>query len=391
MTTRARTAGDAVAGEAIAARRAKLLEAATEAGCEAVVVYSPARHSMLAMDGVVWTTGYRPMAESAVVLVPGGGFHLFVTPDWDLPRAAELLGDLSQAGDSARAVEGDLFEAVEQWLDGTGSAGAPLLFCGERGLVARRRPQAQAALGSWLGGDRLLGELARRRDNLELELARRAAEVAEAAYQRLLADLRPGLDEYEAIALLESHLRALGSQDNFILVSASQRNRSVHPPTDRTIESGDVLLAEVSPSIDGMFTQICRSVTIGPPSSQVVQGYELLMASLEAGLHACRPGTAVAEVVAAMDGVIAGAGYGEYCKPPFMRARGHGLGIGSVLPGDISRSSTQTLVEGDYFVIHPNQYLPESGYLLCGEPIVIDAEGPRLLSSALGGLASVEP
>ena len=29
------------------------------------------------------------------------------------------------------------------------------------------------------------------------------------------------------------------------------------------------------------------------------------------------------------------------------------------------------------FVMHPNQYIPESGYLMCGEPVVVTRRGAR--------------
>ena len=32
------------------------------------------------------------------------------------------------------------------------------------------------------------------------------------------------------------------------------------------------------------------------------------------------------------------------------------------------------------FVMHPNQYIPESGYLMCGEPVVVADDGAKSLS-----------
>ena len=40
-----------------------------------------------------------------------------------------------------------------------------------------------------------------------------------------------------------------------------------------------------------------------------------------------------------------------------------------------------------FFVIHPNQYLPETGYL-CGEP-VITANGAEVLSEHRAALAEI--
>jgi hypothetical protein len=38
------------------------------------------------------------------------------------------------------------------------------------------------------------------------------------------------------------------------------------------------------------------------------------------------------------------------------------------------------------FMIHPNQYLPETGYLLCGEPVVITARGAEVLTAEQSSL-----
>ena len=64
-----------------------------------------------------------------------------------------------------------------------------------------------------------------------------------------------------------------------------------------------------------------------------------------------------------------------------MRVRGHGLGITSDSPGDLTIDSEARLEDGMVFVMHPNQYLPETGYLMCGEPVVITPDGAKALSA----------
>jgi Xaa-Pro aminopeptidase len=64
-----------------------------------------------------------------------------------------------------------------------------------------------------------------------------------------------------------------------------------------------------------------------------------------------------------------------------MRVRGHGLGITSDRPGDIVERNERVLESGMVFVMHPNQYIPESGYLMCGETVVVSENGARALSA----------
>jgi Xaa-Pro dipeptidase len=64
-----------------------------------------------------------------------------------------------------------------------------------------------------------------------------------------------------------------------------------------------------------------------------------------------------------------------------MRVRGHGLGITSDRPGDIADTNDRVLETGMVFVMHPNQYIPEAGYLMCGETVVIAEKASRSLSA----------
>jgi len=111
--------------------------------------------------------------------------------------------------------------------------------------------------------------------------------------------------------------------------------------------------------------------------------------TMEAGFRAAVPGVPMAAVCRAMNGVLEREGYGEYCHPPHIRRRGHGLGFGSIRPGDVSLDNDSVLTEGMVFMIHPNQHLPETGYLLCGEPVLLTAHGAEPLTQRRSALVEI--
>ena len=149
----------------------------------------------------------------------------------------------------------------------------------------------------------------------------------------------------------------------------------------RVLDIGDVILSEITPCIDGQFAQVCRTTVIGEPPPLMREKYAVLQRAMRAGQAAAVPGATVREVTQSMDDCLRAAGYRDYCRPPYMRVRGHGLGITSDLPGDITVDNERRLEEGMMFVMHPNQYLPETGYLMCGGPVVVTKTGAKLLSS----------
>ncbi|MDE3078226.1 MAG: M24 family metallopeptidase, partial [Chloroflexota bacterium] len=118
--------------------------------------------------------------------------------------------------------------------------------------------------------------------------------------------------------------------------------------------------------------------------------YQILADAMLAGMRAGKPGATVREVVEAINEVVTQAGYGKYCFPPYMRVRGHGLGLGSIEPGDLTLDNEKPLEAGMTFVLHPNQYVPETGYLMVGEPVVVAEEGLRPLTHRPPALDSIE-
>jgi Xaa-Pro dipeptidase len=107
------------------------------------------------------------------------------------------------------------------------------------------------------------------------------------------------------------------------------------------------------------------------------------------GIAAVKPGVLIGEACAAIDKVLSAEGYAEYCKPPHIRRRGHGLGFGSMVPGDVATDNPVTLEPNMFFVVHPNQYIPETGYLLCGEPVRVTATGVEIVSKKMAELGTI--
>ena len=155
------------------------------------------------------------------------------------------------------------------------------------------------------------------------------------------------------------------------------------------LDVGDIILSEITPCYQGQFAQICRTTVIGDTTPLLHEKFAVLQQAMLAGQAAAVPGAAVREVTARMDDCFRAAGYGDYCRPPYMRVRGHGLGITSDAPGDLTIDNDALMEDGMVFVMHPNQYLPETGYLMCGEPVVVTSGGAKALSARTAELDSI--
>lgn len=367
------------------ARIEKIRGLMRERGAEVLLAFGSGRHHFIGSNACWWLAGVRHLGRDAVVAIPlEGEPHLLLTPAWDAGRARR-----QSWVDSVTAVD-DLPAELPGLIRAHGWANAAFAVAG----TADSSEDVHAVLGEIAPRavdltDGLL-EVGAAQDEYALGCVQRAVEIAEAGYRRFFEIARPGVPEYVLAAEVDAEMRAQGADDNFLLLSASQHNRAVHAPTDRQLALGDVILAEISPSVDGQFAQICRSAVVGPADDRQRACFELLGEAFEIGLAACGPGVPVPDVAAAINTFVAGKGYEKYTKPPYMRSRGHSMGLGPLVPADVSDRSDVTLAPGMTFVLHPNQYLPEAGYFLCGDQVVITEDGARAMSTPELQLDTIE-
>ena len=142
-----------------------------------------------------------------------------------------------------------------------------------------------------------------------------------------------------------------------------------------------------SPAVRGLFNQFLAPDVRTEPWLQLSVARRTAQAPDQRGPHdephdvrsVSHPGP-MGDACAAIDDHLSAAGYAQYSRPPFIRRRGHGLGGGSFFPGDVAVDNKTILEPGMVFVLHPNQFLPETGYMMCGEPLLVTRDGVEILS-----------
>lgn len=353
-------------------------------GIDLLLAFHDGVHFIEKPNAVMVLAGFKSLGHALVIVPQGEQGMLVVTPAWDVERAADCCPAMRSIGTDnvVSALQGYLeqHQVLPSRVGTAGLAGMPWRI-GEQ-VTAMFRGEVRPV-------DRIVFGSARRKMSEQLSKARMATRIAETGYERLREIARPGMREDELAVELKWHMKMLGAEDNFLMLCAGSHNPAVQPSSGRRLDVGDIILAEITPSYIGQMAQICRTAVIGPANESLKRGYDLVVRSMEAGIAAAAPGATMGDVCRAIDSVLEAKGYGEYCRPPHIRRRGHGLGFGSNVPGDVSLDNKTVLEPDMFFVIHPNQYLPDTGYLLCGEPVLITTNGAEVLSERKAFLAEL--
>ena len=326
-----------------------------------IVAVHDGAHFIETPNPVTVISGFKSLGPVICLLDRSGAVTLIVAPAWDAGRAAAACPTARVIG--ADDVVADLRDALPAGKT-VGTAGLAAAPYGIASRIIVLCPDATEA-------DDIVFDAAACKTDDEIAWAREATRIAELNYEHLLNIARPGMSEDELAVALRAHSKSLGAEDNFLLLCASPHNRAVAPSNGRPIAPGDIILAEITPSYRGQLAQICRTIVVGEAPELLRRKYDLVVEAMNAGIGVARPGARMADVCAAINKVLEAQGYGEYCYPPHIRRRGHGLGFASMRPGDVALDNDTVLEPGMVFMIHPNQYLPETGYLLCGEPVLM--------------------
>jgi Xaa-Pro aminopeptidase len=217
-------------------RLTQVRQAMRDQGLQTLLVHDAGRHNFLRMNYVAYLTDFISVGPDTMLVIPlDDAPVLYLTPPWDIPRAQEE----SQVGEVRPFQE---FHARLGKLSGrVGLIGREAMHVGLHDEIVKALGQSPA------NSKDIIETMARCKGPFELERMRRAASIADAGVRALHQDARPGLKEYELAAIVEYKMRSLGAEDNFGMVVANHHNQALHPPTDRVVQRGDIIIGEITP------------------------------------------------------------------------------------------------------------------------------------------------
>jgi Xaa-Pro aminopeptidase len=306
------------------------------------------------------------------------------------PERARLFTDYRYA-ESARGIDGvefveakrDLYQTLSELLSGRiGFEGTSLTY--ER--YARLHAGGVDAVARY----GLVEELRVVKDEDELDSIRRAAQIADIAFERFVdeGDL-VGRTEAELAWRMEQLLHDAGADGVAFSVLVASGPNAAKPhtvPGDRRLERGETVIVDWGCMVDGYASDCTRTLATGPLPDELQRAYEVCLDAQLAGLDAIRPGASGKGADAAARDRIDAAGFGE--------AFGHGLGhgVGLLVHEDprLAQESRSTLAVGNVVTVEPGIYLSGLGGIRIEDLVVVQDEEPEILTTFTKDLVTVD-
>ena len=230
------------------------------------------------------------------------------------------------------------------------------------------------------------------REVLHLRSLKSAAEINRVAHicgvtSNAFAELpnfaRVGMTEREVVAAFRMELLHQGADHSPFIVSSSGPDGYddiIMGPTDRLVESGDVLIIDTGTVWQGYFCDFDRNWCFGDCSDETKSAYTTIYQATNAGFEAAKPGNTTSDLYRAMWPIMhAGGALGND-----VGRLGHGLGS-DLTEWPSNTATDDTVLEvGMIMTLEPGMsYLNKSGQvkqMVHEENIVITEEGAQWLS-----------
>jgi Xaa-Pro aminopeptidase len=222
------------------------------------------------------------------------------------------------------------------------------------------------------------------KEQAEIERVASACAVADAALERLLPQIRPGVTEADLALQLEWDMRTHGAEALAFDVACLSGPRAALPhgsPGPREIRAGEVLLFDFGAQVYGYRSDTTRTLFVGEPRPADLEIYRIVANAQQSAIDAVASALAAGrrpsgpEIDGAAREVIQRAGHGEH----FGHGLGHGIGLAThELPGLGPRAPDAPLPSPSVFTIEPGIYLDDVTGVRIEDTMLFEAQAGRV-------------
>jgi len=208
------------------------------------------------------------------------------------------------------------------------------------------------------------------KDETELALIKRAAELTSRGMRKASEILSAGLKEREVAAEIEYEMRKSGSNGVAFDTIVSSGFNSAFPHGgcgEREIREGDFVVIDMGAKYRDYCADLTRTFIIGKASPRQAKVYETVREAQSIAVNQIRAGIEAKEVDKAAREHIAKKGYGEY----FVHSLGHGVGLDIHEPPTLGPTSKDVLAYGNVVTVEPGVYIPRFGGVRIEDTVIV--------------------
>ncbi|WP_025820475.1 M24 family metallopeptidase [Shewanella marina] len=214
----------------------------------------------------------------------------------------------------------------------------------------------------------------------EIAKVREICRITNIGFDKIPEYAKTGMTEREICKQFRIDMLQAGADECPYIIAGSGQDgydSIIMGPTDRVIETGDVLIIDTGAVRDGYFSDFDRNWAFGEASEQTKAAYRATYDATTAGFEAARPGATTSDIYNAMWQVLEANG----ALGNDVGRLGHGLGIElTERPSNTATDNTE-LKPGMVMTLEPGMVYAPGKSMVHEENIVITENGAEWLSA----------
>lgn len=374
-----------VPAEEYAARLTRVREAMQQANLDGLLVVGTASDP----GNVQYLANYRPLFGTTIIVLSLQGQPVVVSDAilhgepmhsmlWDV-----LYDDLRPAA-QADEPPGSLAEVTAGAMRDLGLAFSRVGIASPSTLPAVHAGDIRRLLDDveWIDGTAAMLRPRAIKSEHEIRSLRRACEITRVALEAGAEACMPGATERDIARVIQTSLMEQGAERlafETAVASGPRAGLKHATPTDRKLESGDLVFLDAGADIDGYHADLSRTLSAGQPDAEGEQLLETAREMFRTTLKAVKPGAAVSGLYRAAERVARRSGLLADYMP---HGLGHGVGLSLFEQPYLDPGSDSRLEAGMTFALEPMLVRYGLGTGVVEETILVTEDGYEILSGA---------
>ncbi|ADL08080.1 M24 family metallopeptidase [Thermosediminibacter oceani] len=222
--------------------------------------------------------------------------------------------------------------------------------------------------------DGLIEELRTIKDEVELEIIKKAQEITDKAFEHILDYIRPGVTESELALEIEYFMKKNGAEGVAFptIVASGPRSSLPHgTPTSRKIQPGDFITFDFGAKVKHYCSDMTRTVVMGKPNKDQLEIYSIVLEAQKRALEYIKSSVSGKDVDKVARDFIAEKGFGRN----FGHALGHGVGLEIHEAPRLSKLGETSLLPGMVVTVEPGIYVKNFGGVRIEDLVIITEDG----------------
>lgn len=206
-----------------------------------------------------------------------------------------------------------------------------------------------------VSGTDAIAKLRMVKDADEIASLRAAGEAIDQVHQNVPNFLKAGRTEREIGADIANAILQAGHRTvDFVIVGSGPNSASPHHEvSDRVVQTGDAVVVDLGGTLpDGYCSDSTRTYSIGNPTDEFAERFEILHHAQQLATKAVKPGVTCESIDAVARNYMTERGIGDL----FIHRIGHGIGLETHEHPYMVAGNTMEIVEGFAFSIEPGFY-----------------------------------